>query len=278
MCTLCLSKVTSSFKTRVSRVSHALSAVLEVLAILGPMYEKTGEPLEVALFAVMSASDSTTGFKQSVLENFCNVIANTTIVGLRSSLWDKGLNFNHPAAVESDIEYWLLSATSTGKWSGVEDHIRMDRFPKPDHQTISATSILIEALQRVESAITMLISWSTHPSGEGLEVPEWMSNIAPWKPLESLFQEYQRRILRNRALFVTDDGYLGLGPGIAQPGGQLCLIAGQSAPCILRPVPGTNGEGGRKYWFVGEAWVHGLMDGQGINEDTESQLKTVELV
>jgi len=268
-----LSRVTACFRTNVARVSHALSAVLEIFSMLGPTYEKTDEPLEAALFTVMTASNPAAGFDQSVLQHFCNVMANTTIVGL-ATLWDKGL-ISKQITAEGDVKYWSISAKGGVEPSEVEDYVRMDRFPKPDDETSPTTSNLAMALQRAGVAMSMAIAYIAKTTRE--EVPGWTWNPHR-QPEEFVLQAYQRRILRDRALFVTDDGYLGLGPGIAQAGDELCLIAGRWAPCILRPVPDSNGEGESKYWFVGEVWVHGLMDGQGITDDAESQFKTVELV
>lgn len=60
-----------------------------------------------------------------------------------------------------------------------------------------------------------------------------------------------------RRVAATKSGHLGLVPRTAQPGDQVWLFAGGRTPYILRP---TDSPG--QYSFVGEAYVHGIMDGE----------------
>lgn len=59
-----------------------------------------------------------------------------------------------------------------------------------------------------------------------------------------------------RSIFATKTGYLGMGPATANPGDIVCVLATASVPHVLRKM----GEG--KYRFIGEAYVHGIMDGE----------------
>ena len=66
--------------------------------------------------------------------------------------------------------------------------------------------------------------------------------------------------------FITERGYIGLGPRYLQPGDALCILFGARVPHVLRP----RTEGQRGYLFVGEAYVHSIMDGEGIRDISES--------
>ncbi|KAN0071429.1 Heterokaryon incompatibility protein (HET) domain containing protein [Elaphomyces granulatus] len=73
----------------------------------------------------------------------------------------------------------------------------------------------------------------------------------------SLFEE----AYRGRRLFRTDGNYLGIGPESLQKGDQVWVIAGATVPMILR-----KSESG--HWrLVGEAYVHGIMNGEAVNGD-----------
>lgn len=75
--------------------------------------------------------------------------------------------------------------------------------------------------------------------------------------------------LLHRRLFVTRKGYLGLGPHGTSEGDLVCVLRGAQVPFVMREqttpgrVPGT-------FWkrekisceLVGEAYVHGIMDGE----------------
>ena len=62
-----------------------------------------------------------------------------------------------------------------------------------------------------------------------------------------------------RALVLTKKGYLGLGPTNAQKGDLVCIFYGCSVPVIIRKY-------GQHYRFVGESYIHGLMDGAAVDQ------------
>lgn len=83
-----------------------------------------------------------------------------------------------------------------------------------------------------------------------------------------------------RRLFLTMNGYLGLGPDTLREGDVLCVLAGGDLPFILRPVKQkvdkpqsknvsvrntkTQGSTADHYLFAGECHVEGLMNGEAI--------------
>ena len=72
-----------------------------------------------------------------------------------------------------------------------------------------------------------------------------------------------------RRFFITDDGYMGLGPHDTRPGDAILILYGGSVPYILRPLndqsPITNGK------FIGESYVHGCMDGSAVDDHRRRQ-------
>ncbi|KAJ3548310.1 hypothetical protein NM208_g1065 [Fusarium decemcellulare] len=59
----------------------------------------------------------------------------------------------------------------------------------------------------------------------------------------------------DRVLFITEKGYLGLGPARTEAGDAVSLVAGGHVPFVLRK--GTQG-----WILVGETYVHGVMYGE----------------
>ena len=90
-----------------------------------------------------------------------------------------------------------------------------------------------------------------------------------WRSVKSYAQppaSSHRRVEWGSLLFATigrsfvwsDNGYMCLAPGETQPGDQICVLLGGHVLYILRPT--------RESWsFVGECYVHGLMDGEAIS-------------
>lgn len=65
--------------------------------------------------------------------------------------------------------------------------------------------------------------------------------------------------IRSKTFILTEKS-MGLGPETCREGDLVCVLMGCSVPVILRPVVGSEGT----YNFVGEAYVHGLMDGEAV--------------
>lgn len=75
------------------------------------------------------------------------------------------------------------------------------------------------------------------------------------------------RAAMKRSFFVTEKGYMGLGPFNTEEGDLVYVLAGGQVPFILRPEISSGG-----FWLVGESYVHGIMDGEatmlGIEVET----------
>lgn len=92
-----------------------------------------------------------------------------------------------------------------------------------------------------------------------------------------------------RDIFVTDKGYLGLAPKLCRPGDKVAVMARGFVPIILRDVefegrddqslnPEDTADG--PYEVIGDAYVHGIMDGEAFTmcERREDQLDELILV
>jgi len=56
---------------------------------------------------------------------------------------------------------------------------------------------------------------------------------------------------------VTEGGRMGLGPRSMQAGDLVVVLRGGVLPLILRDT-------GAGYWFIGPAYVYGIMDGEAV--------------
>lgn len=66
-----------------------------------------------------------------------------------------------------------------------------------------------------------------------------------------------KRAAIKRSFFVTEKGYMGLGPSSIEEGDLVYVLSGGQAPFILRPKVLREG-----FSLVGESYVHGIMDGE----------------
>jgi hypothetical protein len=68
-----------------------------------------------------------------------------------------------------------------------------------------------------------------------------------------------------------------------QKGDLVAILAGGKVPYILRPKaasksPGEDGNLGRCYTVVGDAYIHGIMDGEALKEVEQRGRKMEEII
>ncbi|KAM5430272.1 hypothetical protein McanMca71_007249 [Microsporum canis] len=74
-----------------------------------------------------------------------------------------------------------------------------------------------------------------------------------------------------RRLFVTRDRFLGLGPAGMAEGDEVWVLPGAGAAFVLRKTVGLQ------YKFIGESYVHGVMDGEAA-DGREDEVKRISLI
>ncbi|KAK3368006.1 hypothetical protein B0H63DRAFT_529708 [Podospora didyma] len=79
--------------------------------------------------------------------------------------------------------------------------------------------------------------------------------------------------LVERCFGVTKTGYIGVFPWGSRTGDIVYLIYGAQVPFVLRPVTGKDsddvGNGLKRYRLVGECYVYGIMDREGLSRAVE---------
>jgi len=72
--------------------------------------------------------------------------------------------------------------------------------------------------------------------------------------------------LWERAWITTTRGYVGLAPEDVKEGDVICILFGGKVPYALRPRDGH-------YLFLGECYVHGIMDGEAMDMLTDGRIQ-----
>ncbi|KAK2062316.1 heterokaryon incompatibility protein [Colletotrichum caudatum] len=75
--------------------------------------------------------------------------------------------------------------------------------------------------------------------------------------------------LWERRPFLTDSGYLGLGGRSIEEGDGVWVVAGCPSPLVLREMPVSSITGPFCYRLVGEAYVHGIMHGEAVDDGVQ---------
>lgn len=93
----------------------------------------------------------------------------------------------------------------------------------------------------------------------------WPTDLEEYLPHAQLWTQKRTLILS------AAHTYLGLAPSATLPGDQICILHGFHAPVILRPCGIAGGGTGANddslsYTVIGNAYIHGLMDGEAMSE------------
>ncbi|KAH3995438.1 hypothetical protein HBH98_145120 [Parastagonospora nodorum] len=79
-------------------------------------------------------------------------------------------------------------------------------------------------------------------------------------------------IVPNQAFFITKKGYIGVGSPDARPGNEVWVLYGGQVPFVLRKIDHKNDvETVHERELVGDAYTHGIMDGEAIQAHHETE-------
>ncbi|KAH6675326.1 heterokaryon incompatibility protein-domain-containing protein [Plectosphaerella plurivora] len=146
-------------------------------------------------------------------------------------------------------------------------------------RTLSGLSIPSATRMRQYVAVLMkgYLRWSLPDVSNGGIVfkPPSAWDQKSWEAMDSIvgnvlgtedeFLSWVKMVCANRRLFLTDDGEVGLGPGVMRPGDVVCVLYGMRVPVVLRRI-------GETYAVVGECYVDGLMKGSAVGEGSKGVL------
>lgn len=78
--------------------------------------------------------------------------------------------------------------------------------------------------------------------------------------IDALFSD----VTFDRCMITTNNGDIGFAPIESEPGDVVVAVVGGSVPYVLRPTGRGRGRQ-REYTFIGDAYVHGVMDGEALD-------------
>ena len=105
------------------------------------------------------------------------------------------------------------------------------------------------------------------------------------------FQVVCMDVCHLRRLFITADGYLGIGPQATRPGDVVCVLLGGSTPFVLRKmecsdmqrngmiaIPEHVSIEGVLYRLIGECYIRDLMIGEAVHQSLRPAFPMTEFV
>ena len=101
-------------------------------------------------------------------------------------------------------------------------------------------------------------------SGDDLNTKALMMSDRTPQVVVEFLQRVQSAVWMRRLMLSAKGGYLGLAPKEAKKHDSICVLYGCSVPVLLRKVIGDERTGDYYYKFIGECYVHGMMDGEAL--------------
>ena len=92
--------------------------------------------------------------------------------------------------------------------------------------------------------------------------------------LGARFRQAMTTAIKNRCIFTTHSGKLGLGPGTMESGDLVCILYGCYTPVVLRRVFADK----RQFRFVGVCYICGYMDGEAVEDQHKAGESDREIV
>lgn len=163
----------------------------------------------------------------------------------------------------------------------------LGEFARSNCHGYKTSETLIDAIHRlpfVDIEVGLFKQTQRYNKRAGQQIHEYFQKLCEQdQPLDIALRRVSVQatgIMSNigRQLFSTSKGKLGLGPCNVQRGDLVCVFYGCEVPFIIRPMSGTPSTTGKWLWkkqvisgfLVGEAYVHGIMDGEGLDEGTRA--------
>ena len=179
----------------------------------------------------------------------------------RSRLWDLALEIRS-VREERHAPY------PTGESIDEAFALTLTAAYKPDFalgaKTYHATDFQFFCVWLYELTLTSLMKEGRIDDIERLEIGwqaeyERLRSLVGTQVMSPTFRADLQQRCRGRKLFSTLSGHIGIGGITLEPGDLVCVFLGGRTPFIIRPVD-------QKYKFVGECYLHGIMQGEALEE------------
>ncbi|KAG4433968.1 hypothetical protein IFR05_010548 [Cadophora sp. M221] len=144
---------------------------------------------------------------------------------------------------------------------GASDEERVDRF----WRTLCCNRALQSAY--LPSFKDQCTKWLSRGNTKGI-MQFWEEDMRNAGAVEKAWEQSFLRHARGRKFAVMESGNFGLVSGNARKGDEVAVLVGCDFPAVLRR---RNGGAGEDVVLVGEAYVHGHMEGKAMEEAAEGK-------
>ncbi|KXX75800.1 Heterokaryon incompatibility protein 6, OR allele [Madurella mycetomatis] len=308
------SVVDTIVETGEDRTSHINSAVIldpswfELALLLKTPYPGTGQRRTEVLWRTLCADQDASSTINPAPARFADLFKElvSAMVVVRAEIEEEASREPDPApdcatsfaqAMNRAKEMWVR--VGWDKLSPAEIYDQTNSRPRllwrPEYGWLSYTLVKLQAL-----AVTEQGRGADTPNWEELETfyenPSYVMRVVTGRDKSlaqpndaSFFNSFRRRYAK-RKLFITEKGYLGLGPASTAVGDVVCILPGAEGPFVFRRDKCGGLELGdhdidieceevKRLRLVGESYIHGIMHGEALEaEGVSVMMEEIEIV
>jgi hypothetical protein len=122
--------------------------------------------------------------------------------------------------------------------------------------------------EQEQEILDAILKYHPHIESISVRAKEFLSTMRSTNFEVLAFQRSLLQASKGRKFFITAKGRMGIGPGLIEPGDQICILFGGGMPFALRPT--ALG----RYLFLGDCYVDGLMKGEAVEMWKDEKLET----
>lgn len=163
----------------------------------------------------------------------------------RCTLWLK----EHLDMIRNSDKYNIMDAVDVF-WRTLTADAFAVYPPGPDESSVTALGQLLFLMNRIDMNV--------HGRKERVVIP----GVEERDNEDNRWMSYFSRRTAERVFCMTEEGYCGLLPPRSSVGDYVAVVRGGRVPLVLRGVPGEP------FKLLGEAYVHGLMNGEVVEGES----------
>ena len=195
------------------------------------------------------------------------LIGNLQLTGAAHS----GLKIQYPApdSLSKSFRHWLLMDAAVA----MSQVWREPDAPKDPASVCQAIKTTLDNLSNNDTSGLVPCADEINPLLKSVDPPELVGQDDGLRDQATAARPYLVSLNENpcKRFFRTANGLMGVGPLSLGVGDSIWLVPGADVFFVLREIHGT-----KRFEFMGDAYVHGLMQGEAL-ENTKSVFTTVEL-
>ena len=184
-----------------------------------------------------------------------------------------GLVYPAPTTLGSSFKHMLSVWTAYHLYGNADEpknaqaQIQWEKWSCFDRLHMSSPSAAA-TIPSLEELRTFCVKWRTIVFSEDGEEKTNRFNEMCTQHMQ--YSQSAAHVYNSRRLFTTRSGYLCVGPASTQLNDQIWVVSGGVTPLVLRPLDSGVGQ---YFKLVGEVYVHGMMDGEILDQKREDDFQ-----